>query len=232
MTLFWMLAVSILAVALLMFCFPWQARGEVDRNALNRIFYQSRLRELERETSGRDELMVELQRNLLADIPLHSLKASRPLSRGWLLPGALGLVIVSTGVFMMTSDIQQVSHLEQAERQFPELYQRAVNADAKPLSLPEMATLSLGLRAHLQTHADFLAGWQMLGRLGLVLNDAVTATGAFERAYQLSPRDRTAAFDYASVLIRVGDREQVLQGELLAEDMLKTQPGTPALLEL
>lgn len=232
MTLFWVLAAAILAVALIVFCFPWQANGEVDRNTLNRIFYQSRLQELERETSGRDELMVELQRNLLADIPSQSLQASRPLSRGWLLPGALGLVILSTGLFMMTSDIRQVRHLEQAERQFPALYQRAETAGAKPLSLAEMATLSLGLRAHLQTHADFLAGWQMLGRLGVVLNDAATATGAFERAYQLSPGDRAIAFGYASVLIRLGDRAQVRQGELLTQEMLKKEPANPALREL
>lgn len=232
MTLFWVLAVAILVAALVVFCFPWQANGEVDRNTLNRIFYQSRLKELEREASGRDELMVELQRNLLADIPSQNVHASRPLNCGWLLPGVLGLVILSTGIFMKTSGIQQVSQLEQAERQFPALYQRAETADAKPLSLSEMATLSMGLRAHLQTHADFIAGWQMLGRLSMVLNDAATAKGAFERAYQLSPEDRKIAFDYASVLIRLGDREQVRQGELLTEDMLKSQPSSPALLEL
>ena len=232
MTLFWALGAAILAVALIVFCFPWQANGEVDRNTLNRIFYQSRLQELEREPSGREELMVELQRNLLADIPSQSVQASRPLSRGLLLPGALGLVILSSGLFMMTSDIKQVGRLEKAERQFPALFYRAETSEAKPLSLSEMATLSLGLRAHLQTHADFLAGWQMLGRLGLVLNDGATATGAFERAYQLSHGDRTIAFGYASVMIRIGDREQVRRGELLAEELLKSQPSNTALLEL
>ncbi len=62
-------------------------------------------------------------------------------------------------------------------------------------------------------------------------NDAATATGAFERACQPSPEDQTIAF-YASVMIRLRDREQVRQGELLTEEMLKSQPANPELLEL
>lgn len=232
MMLFLALALAVLVVALAVFCFPWQGSGAVDRNTLNRIFYQSRLQELAQEKSGRDEMVVELQRNLLADIPQQSAPPPRPLSRWWLLPGALGLVIVSVGIFMRTSDIYQVVHLQQAERQFPALYRQAEDPNARPLSIAEMARLSLGLRAHLQSHPDFLAGWQMLGRLGLVLNDAGTAIGAFERAYQRSPQDRSVTLAYASVLVRAGDEGQVRQGELLLEDMFTSESANPAIMEL
>ncbi len=66
---------------------PVVGQGAVDRDALNRALYQSRLQELAQER-GEDNpaLVVELQRTLLTDIPPQPLPGERPLRRWALFP--------------------------------------------------------------------------------------------------------------------------------------------------
>ncbi|PVW50576.1 TPR domain-containing protein, partial [Klebsiella pneumoniae] len=104
----------------------------------------------------------------------------------------------SLGLYLKTSDIGQVLLWQQAERHFPALLQQVKDPTAAPLRMDELAELRLGLRSHLQDTPNDLAGWQLLGRLGLLLNDGETAIGAFGRAHALSGDDPAAAFDYAS----------------------------------
>ncbi len=67
---------------------------------------------------------------------------------------------------------------QQAERHYPALLQQVKDPTAPPLRMDELAELRLGLRSHLQNTPHDLAGWQLLGRLGLLLNDGETAIGA------------------------------------------------------
>ncbi len=150
-------------------------------------------------------LVVELQRTLLTDIPPgHSLANGR-YAAGRCFRRALLLVVLSLGLYLKTSDIGQVLLWQQAERHFPALLQQVKDPTAAPLRMDELAELRLGLRSHLQDTPNDLAGWQLLGRLGLLLNDGETAIGAFGRAHALAADDPAAAFDYASALVRAGD---------------------------
>ena len=90
MSLLVVIAGLLLAGALGLLYFPWSGKGAVDRDALNRALYQSRLQELAQER-GEDNpaLVVELQRTLLTDIPPQAQSGERPLRRWALLPGAL-----------------------------------------------------------------------------------------------------------------------------------------------
>lgn len=228
MSLLVVIVALLLAGALGLLYYPWPGKGAVDRDALNRVLYQSRLQELAQER-GEDNpaLVVELQRTLLTDIPPQAQPGERPLSRWALLPGALLLIILSLGLYLKTSDIGQVLLWQQAERHYPALLQQVKDPTAAPLRMDELAELRLGLRSHLQTTPNDLAGWQLLGRLGLLLNDGETAIGAFGRA-----DDPAAAFDYASALVRAGDSGQVRMGELLLRDLHQRQPNSLPVLEM
>ncbi|PXK61820.1 c-type cytochrome biogenesis protein CcmI [Klebsiella variicola] len=233
MSLLVVIVALLLAGALGLLYFPWPGKGAVDRDALNRVLYQSRLQELAQER-GEDNpaLVVELQRTLLTDIPPQAQPGERPLSRWALLPGALLLVVLSLGLYLKTSDIGQVLLWQQAERHYPALLQQVKDPTAAPLRMDELAELRLGLRSHLQTTPNDLAGWQLLGRLGLLLNDGETAIGAFGRAHDLAADDPAAAFDYGSALVRAGDSGQVRMGELLLRDLHQRQPNSLPVLEM
>ncbi|MFV8766733.1 tetratricopeptide repeat protein, partial [Yersinia enterocolitica] len=115
----------------------------------------------------------------------------------------------------------QVQAWHQVEAQMPELRARVANERAEPLTMEEVARLGLGLRTSLQRDSGNVNDWMMLGRVGMALNNATTATQAFAKAYQLAPDNDDVRLGYAEVLTRSNDP----QDNQLATKMLRTMVG-------
>ncbi|HFW6082442.1 TPA: heme exporter protein CcmB [Salmonella enterica subsp. enterica serovar Enteritidis] len=82
--------------------------------------------------------------------------------------------------------------------------------------------LALGLRTRLQNDAGNVEGWLMLGRTGMVLGNAGTATGAYANAYRLDPKNRDAALGYAEALTRSSDPEDNRRGGELLRQLVRS----------
>lgn len=225
MTLFIITAIVLLLAVIALLFIPWSSR-HFSRDALNRAFYQDRLAELEQDNgpasrADREQMKVELQRRLLHDIPDVSPETIvRPLGRVALVSAALVLVIVSVGVYLKISNIQRVQEWQQAIVQTPSLIERVMDPQAKPLSRDELARMGLGLRTRLQEDPDNVQAWEMLGRIGMVLNNATTATQAFERAWKLAPDNIAVKLDYAEVLTRSRDPQDNQRAGEMLQDIL------------
>lgn len=227
---FWLIVILLLGGAGALLVIP-AMRKEANstattRDALNKAIYQDRLSELaEDEAQGvveqQPELIQELQQNLLTDIPQHSSTAASPINRWVLLPGGVVLVVVAVGLYLKTGGLSQVQAWNQVEAQMPQLRARVANERAEPLSMEEVARLGLGLRTSLQHDAGNINDWMMLGRIGMALNNATTATQAFAKAYQLAPDNNEVRLGYAEVLTRSNDP----QDNQLATQMLRTMVG-------
>ncbi|EBQ6860685.1 cytochrome c-type biogenesis protein CcmH [Salmonella enterica] len=150
---------------------------------------------------ARTRRRVRLRREPLpADTPVCGARA------GWgvYVPGAVIALAVGAGSYALTGSYPQVRAWQQAT--------------AQPLNEEEMARLALGLRTRLQNDAGNVEGWLMLGRTGMVLGNAGTATGAYANAYRLDPKNRDAALGYAEALTRSSDPEDNRRGgELLRQ---------------
>ena len=72
----------------------------------------------------------------------------------------------------------------------------------------------------------------MLGRIGMVLNNASTATQAFAHAYKLSPTNSNVKLGYAEVLTRSGDPQDNQLGGNLLRELLKTDHTNVRVLSL
>ncbi|EDU8270841.1 cytochrome c-type biogenesis protein CcmH [Salmonella enterica] len=148
---------------------------------------------------ARTRRRVRLRREPLpADTPVCGARA------GWgvYVPGAVIALAVGAGSYALTGSYPQVRAWQQAT--------------AQPLNEEEMARLALGLRTRLQNDAGNVEGWLMLGRTGMVLGNAGTATGAYANACRLDPKNRDAALGYAEALTRSSDPEDNRRGgELL-----------------
>ncbi|MFV8801266.1 c-type cytochrome biogenesis protein CcmI [Yersinia sp. LJYL362] len=227
---FWLIVIILLAVAGALLVIP-ALRQETNssvttRDELNKAIYQDRLSELaEDEAQGvveqRPELIQELQQNLLTDIPHESTEGTSPINRWVLLPGVVILVVVSVGLYVKTGGLPQVQAWHQVEAQMPELRARVANERAEPLTMEEAARLGLGLRTSLQQDSGNVNDWMMLGRVGMALNNATTATQAFAKAYQLAPDNNDVRLGYAEVLTRSNDP----QDNQLATTLLRTMVG-------
>lgn len=227
---FWLIVIILLAVAGALLVIPalrQETNSQVTtRDDLNKAIYQDRLSELAAdEAQGvveqRPELIQELQHNLLTDIPQEPTEEASPINRWFLLPGAVILVVVSVGLYVKTGGLAQVQAWHQVEAQMPELRARVANERAEPLTMEEVARLGLGLRTALQQDTRNVNDWMMLGRVGMALNNATTATQAFAKAYQLAPDNDDVRFGYAEVLTRSNDQ----QDNQLATKMLRTMVG-------
>ncbi|EOV0646953.1 c-type cytochrome biogenesis protein CcmI [Cronobacter turicensis] len=210
--------VVLLAGVAALVLYPWRDRRALSRDALNRTLYYSRLRELDEEPpEAREALVVELQHSLLADIPEPRAQRTSHAGYGALLAGVLLVVAVSGGLFMATHSLKQVNAWQAAARETPSLMARVMDPHAAPLTVDELTRLGLGLRTRLQEEPRNAAGWAMLGRIGMVLNNADTATEAFKRAWQLNSQSTEARLDYAEVLARSAQPDD----NRLGEQMLK-----------
>ncbi|EOX8473689.1 cytochrome c-type biogenesis protein CcmH [Salmonella enterica subsp. arizonae] len=164
---------------------------------------------------ARTRRRVRLRREPLpADTPVYGARA------GWgvYVPGAVIALAVGAGSYVLTGSYPQVRAWQQATAQTPGLLARALDPQAQPLNEEEMARLALGLRTRLQNDAGNVEGWLMLGRTGMVLGNAGTATGAYANAYRLDPKNSDAALGYAEALTRSSDPEDNRRGgELLRQ---------------
>jgi len=240
MSIFWLIIVVMLIIAVALFVVPVM-RGDraehTSRDALNKAFYQHRLSELEQDeeqgvVDERPQHIRELQENLLSDIPEQQQHAGQPLGRWTLVPGALLLVLVSLGFYLYTGGLGQVSAWHQVMKRMPDLRHRVADENAQPLTMMDVQDLGLGLRTDLQRDPANAKDWMMLGRVGMALNNASTATQAFAHAYQLSPNDMDIKLGYAEVLTRSADPQDNISGGKLLRSMLGQNQGNLRVLSL
>lgn len=219
---------ALLIAACLLFVLAWRRNsGSVsDRDTLNQTFYHQRLRELEEDeaqgvVAERPEMVRELQQTLLLDVPLQSAQTERQVSRWVLLPGVLLLLAVSIGFYLKTGGLAQVLAWQQVKSELPALRAQVMDPQARPLSMEQLARLALGIRSELQRDPTNLNDWMMLGRLGMVLNNASTASQAFRHALQLAPTDEQVRLSYAEVLTRSQDPQDNSQATAMLEEMAR-----------
>ncbi|ARJ42906.1 c-type cytochrome biogenesis protein CcmI [Pantoea alhagi] len=241
MTLFWIVLTGLLLAALLLLLTAgWRGDRQppVDRDTLNKMFYQQRLNELEQDEAqgviaARQPMVQELQQTLLTDIPSSSLcTPARPLSRWVLLPGALLLVVVSLGCYLKTGDLSGLIVWHQVQDDYPALRARLLDPQAQSLTPEELARLGLGLRTALQQDGSKLHDWLMLGRIGMVLNNRDTAVEAFQRALQLAPNNEEVKLSYAEVLTRSSDPQDNREAQAMLNVMQQQDPANMRLLSL
>ena len=240
MTGFWITLIILLVAASALFLSAgWLQRqaSSGDRDRLNTDFYQQRLRELARDeeegvVSERPEMVRELQQTLLTDVPNERAARIHHSSRWVLLPGLIVLVLVSVGFYLKTGGLAQLAGWVSVQQEYPQLRARVMDPKAAPLTMEELARLQLGLRTSLQDDPQNLNDWTMLGRLGMVLNNATNASQAFERALQLAPNNLELQQDYAEVLTRSSDPQDNRQANVMLKDLLKRDHSNVRTLSL
>ncbi|EAX8737651.1 cytochrome c-type biogenesis protein CcmH [Salmonella enterica] len=141
---------------------------------------------------------------------------------GAYVPGIVIALIVAAISYYQTGSYGQVKIWRQATALTSVLLERALDPKAQPLNEEEMARLALGLRTRLQSDPGNAEGWIMLGRIGMVLGNAGTATGAYANAYRLDPKNSDAALGYAEALTRSSDPEDNRRGGELLRRLVRS----------
>ncbi|KGD72347.1 cytochrome C [Tatumella morbirosei] len=234
------ICILLLAACALILTSGWRSGKDTSnqRDQLNKSFYRQRLTELEEDeqqgvVAEKHEMIAELQQTLLTDIPENQQQAKARTSGRWVLwLGLIVLVLITLGMYLKTGGLLQVMQWNQIRNDYPALRQRLMDPNAKNLSMQELQEFEVGLRTSLQSEPDNLNDWEMLGRLGMVLNNVPLSSQAFQRALKLSPNNTALKLDYAEVLVRSPDPEDNRQAEVMLGDMLKAEPQNLRILSL
>jgi cytochrome c-type biogenesis protein CcmH/NrfG len=121
---------------------------------------------------------------------------------------------------------------QQVVQQTPQLMQRVMDPQGKPLSEEELFRLALGLRTRLQQYPADQLSWTMLGRLQLVLNNPGAALQAFDKARQLAPGNADAQLGYTEALLHSTDPNDSREAQQLLDTLLKNNHNDVRVLSL
>ena len=151
---------------------------------------------------------------------------------GLFVPGIVVALIVGAVSYYETGSYKQVQVWQQATAQAPALLERALDPKADPLNEEDMTRLALGLRTRLQADPTNVEGWIMLGRIGMVLGNASTATEAYANAYRLDPKNSDAALGYAEALTRSSDPDDNRRGGELLRQLIRGEHANVRVLSM
>ena len=151
---------------------------------------------------------------------------------GLFVPGIVVALGVGAVSYYETGNYKQVQVWQQATAQAPALLERALDPKAEPLNEEDMARLALGLRTRLQADPANVEGWIMLGRIGMVLGNASTATEAYANAYRLDPKNSDAALGYAEALTRSSDPDDNRRGGELLRQLVRGEHANVRVLSM
>lgn len=151
---------------------------------------------------------------------------------GLFVPGIVVALIVGAVSYYETGSYKQVQVWQQATAQAPALLERALDPKADPLNEEDMTRLALGLRTRLQADPTNVEGWIMLGRIGMVLGNASTATEAYANAYRLDPKNSDAALAYAEALTRSSDPDDNRRGGELLRQLVRGEHANVRVLSM
>lgn len=151
---------------------------------------------------------------------------------GLFVPGIVVALIVGAVSYYETGSYKQVQVWQQATAQAPALLERALDPKADPLNEEDMTRLALGLRTRLQVDPTNVEGWIMLGRIGMVLGNASTATEAYANAYRLDPKNSDAALGYAEALTRSSDPDDNRRGGELLRQLVRGEHANVRVLSM
>lgn len=151
---------------------------------------------------------------------------------GVFVPGIVVALIVGAVSYYETGSYKQVQVWQQATAQAPALLERALDPKVDPLNEEDMTRLALGLRTRLQADPTNVEGWIMLGRIGMVLGNASTATEAYANAYRLDPKNSDAALGYAEALTRSSDPDDNRRGGELLRQLVRGEHANVRVLSM
>ncbi len=236
MIIFWILAVTMMAMAVALILPPLLGHGRhgtVSREAVNLAIFEERVAALEQDegdAAQREQIRHEMERELIQDLPEET-AGGQPRRRG----NRITAVAVVMAVPMLSTLVYTQLGSSQALHGVAPLRATATNqtlpadhpAVGDQKTVPSLDKMVEDLAARLKREPANLEGWIMLGRSYMVMERYPQARDAFAQAYKLAPDNTEAISRYAeaSALAQGGD----LSGkplELVAK-LLALEPDHP-----
>ncbi|MGD8842739.1 MAG: c-type cytochrome biogenesis protein CcmI [Gammaproteobacteria bacterium] len=230
MSVFWLLAVSMVVIALLFIMPPLLRKPRVvgaESNAVNIRVIKDQIVELQADlASGKldeaafAEARRDLERELLNDIDGPAVQATAPVEAGkgrW-----LGLVLVLLVPAMAIVIYQQIGAEGAIER--IEAAQSGVRTASPVRQRHSIEEMVAKLAQRMQQDPGNLEGWMLLGRSYASMHRLDDAADAYRHAMQIAPDNPDVLSSYADVLVGVNDGRFTDQVEQMLDRAVAANP--------
>jgi len=210
MTIFWIVAAILIAVALIFVLPPLlkrSAQAGVDAQPLNIAVYRDQQRELEADRRAGtlsdeqyDRARVELERRLLDDVAADPAPATvRPASRVPAIVVGTAVPLLAVGLYFAVGSPRALAPVA------------IPHNGAKGVSAEQIEAMVAKLAERMRQNPDDPQGWAMLGRSYAVMGRYEDAALAYGKAVERVPDNADLLADYADALAMA--HGQNLQGE-------------------
>ncbi|HIP53000.1 MAG TPA: c-type cytochrome biogenesis protein CcmI [Chromatiales bacterium] len=236
MTLFWILAAGLIAVALAFVVLPLlrglKSKGLAE-DELNLAVIKQQLHELEAdlEAGNLDQAQYEaakrdLERELLEDVAGEATATPTPAKSDgrWAIPLLL-VLLPATSVLLYREIGNQEIMTKLAD---PANVARTAGAD--PADLPPMDVLVQKLAERMENEPDNIPGWKMLGRSYLAMNENEKAATAYEKGLKVAPEDPELLLGLAEALAKSSGGNLTGRPTELVNKARDLQPNDPNVL--
>ncbi|AGA90144.1 cytochrome c-type biogenesis protein CcmI [Thioflavicoccus mobilis 8321] len=231
MTIFWILAGGLTALALMFVVPPLLTRREIatgaDQDALNLDLFRQQLAELDSDLAAGnlDQAQYEaarhdLERELLADVQVDA-----PRSKGWRDGGRWMAIVLAVlvpagaiGLYLQLGEADIIPRLETAASQTRESGGHAGG------DLASMKALVERLATRMEANPADIDGWLMLGRSYYAIERPDRALEAFQKAYELAPEDPETLLALAQGIAAVNEGSLAGRPAELIEKALAADP--------
>jgi cytochrome c-type biogenesis protein CcmH len=228
MTTFWMLAVSMTAIALAFTIPPlFRSRGELrlDRNQLNTEVIKDQLRELrvDLETGKLDQQAYQaarqdLERELLNDLDEENEATPAARSGRWI--AVVLLVFIPALAFVTYQQLGAPGIMPRLAANVPGT--QSAGSDAQQQHSVEEMVEKLAQR--MREQPDNVEGWVMLGRSYASMKRFQDAADAYAQAYRLVDDNAELITDYADILVTANGGEFTDEAGELLNKAIALQP--------
>ena len=236
MTSFWILAAIMLFVAVSFVLRPWiRFENSQSQKGLTSDWYHARLKELKKERDSGlfsqqefNDAVTELK--LTATSELSELNEAKQKSTGlsnsnlWVLAASGLLILISSLFYLTTGQYQKLDNWQQTMMDMPSLSKKIIQDAEAKVTFEELQDFALGLRTKLVEKEEAI-GWMLLGRTLMAMNDIDGAISAFEKSYDMQPKNASNAIGLAQALQQKGDEFDLNRSVRLLQEVMTYQPA-------
>lgn len=234
MTLFWLGAVCLAALALFLVVLPWVKtahRSEQDKLTNTQII-KARINELTAEVQegliseqDKQQAIDELKLALLDETTPSSAQSPKAVSSMPAVALALVAVVLGSAIYLHSNEINSIVHWQGVTEQSQALANRIVIEADPTVTTDDLQDFALAMRTRLNEKPDDAIGWLLLGRIHASTQRLDSAIEAFERALQLDPNHLGILSSYSQALLMTGQEQSVRQAQGLLRRSLELDPN-------
>jgi cytochrome c-type biogenesis protein CcmH len=236
MTIFWIVAALLVAVALLFVVLPLLKKKDTGHQAMptsrseaNLSVYRNQLQELDSDLANGtldkaqyQSAREELEGRVLEDSAVAVEAETAPSGGRWLAVAiAIMVPVLTVSLYLMLGKPVGLDSQKTAEEERPNV-----------VTKDKIEAMVADLARKLKEHPDDAEGWMMLGRSYGTLHRFKESGEAYARAVALMPNNAQLLADYADVLAMVNDRKVQGEPEKVVMRALKADPNNIKALAL